>query len=78
MPSQKREKRRNRNCYKKQVKTVCQLKLFLREMSHILLLIRTPIHLIYKMVLQVLHEIIQAEETPNYDHPDNKPTENNH
>ena len=47
-------------------------------MSHILLLIRTPIHLIYKMVLQVLHEIIQAEETPNYDHPDNKPTENNH
>ena len=30
------------------------------------------------MVLQVLHEIIQPEETSNYDHPDNKPTKNNH
>ena len=50
MPSQKREKRRNRNCYKKQVKTVCQLKLFLREMNQLLVLIRLPTHLIYKMI----------------------------
>ena len=27
--------------------------------------------------LQVSPEIIQAEETSNYDHPDNKPNENN-
>ena len=27
--------------------------------------------------LQVSHEIIQPEETSNYDHPDNEPNENN-
>ena len=33
MPSQKRKKRTNRQCYKKQVKIICQLKLFLREIN---------------------------------------------
>ena len=28
--------------------------------------------------LQVSNEIIQPEETSHYDHPDNKPNENNH
>ena len=44
MPSQKRKKRRNRNCY-----IVCQLKPFLTEMNQLLVPIRLPAHLICKM-----------------------------
>ena len=50
MPSQKRKKRKSRNCYKKQVKIVCQLKLFLREINQLLVLMRLPTHMIYKMI----------------------------
>ena len=77
MPSQKHQKRRKRNRYKKQVKIVCQLKLFLREMNQLLVLIWSPTHLIYKMIYRFHHEIIQPEETFNYDHHDNVPNENN-
>ena len=50
------------------------MKLFLREMNHLLVLKWT---LDLQNDLQVSREIIQPEETSNYDHPDNEPTKNN-
>ena len=64
MPSQKRKKRRNRNCYKKQVKIVCQLKLFLREINQLLVLIRLPTHVIYKMIYRFHLKLSNLKKHP--------------
>ena len=76
MPSQKRKKRRNRNCCKKEVKIVCQLKLFSREMNQLLVLIRLPTHLSTKLFTGFTWSY-PTEETSNYDNHDNVPNENN-
>ena len=55
----------NRNCYKKQVRIVCQLKLFLRELNNLLVLIRTSTQHDLQNDLQVSPEIIQPERTSN-------------
>ena len=62
--SQKRKKRKSRNCYKKQVKIVCQLKLFLREMNQLLVLIPSPTHLIYKMIYRFHLKLSNLKKHP--------------
>ena len=74
----KKKKSRNRKFCKKQVKIACQLKLFFREMNHLLVLIQTPTHLIYKNDWQISPEIIQSKETSNNDQLYNVTNENNH
>ena len=64
MPSQKHQKRRKRNRYKKQVKIVCQLKLFLREMNQLLVLIPSPTHLIYKMIYRFHLKLSNLKKHP--------------
>ena len=58
------KKSRNINCYKKQFKNVCQLKLFLREMNHLLVLIRTHSHLIYKMIYRFFMKLSNLKKHP--------------
>ena len=71
------KKIKNRKCYKNQVKNVCQLKLFLREINHLLVLIWTPTHLIYKMIYRFHLKLSNLQKHPPIAHPDNIPNGNN-
>ena len=73
----KKKKEAETETCKKQVKIACQLKLFFREMNHLLVLIQTPTHLIYKNGWQISPEIIQSKETSNNDQLYNVTNENN-
>ena len=76
MTLQKRKEKEKQKLLQKD--SFCQsIKLFLREMNQLLVLIWSPTQLIYKMIYRFYHEIIQPEETFNYDQHDNVPNENN-
>ena len=58
-------------------KNFCRLKLFLREMSYLLVLIWTHGQLIYKMIYRFHLKLSNLKKTSNYDYRDNIPNENN-